>query len=260
MNTYNRINRLLLVLLLTTSAINAQNLVQVSNNNNEVKVIQQNSNGLVISVKISDYVKKKVFIKGETFYSITNEQGSSILDKGFPDLPKITKSIAIPNNLGVKATIVSSEFKDYNIKIAPSKGILNRTINPDNIPYEFATIYKSNTFYPNYMYDIGEPYLLHDQRGVSIDLYPFAYNPQTQILRVYYSLIIKIDFLGYDIRNTMPKSAGRNKFFDVIYKNHFLNHSVLNNSRGGYGNEKMLIICKREFIDEMQPFIVHKMI
>ena len=258
MNTYNRINRLLLVLILTTSAINAQNLVQVSNNNNEVKVIQQNSNGLVISVKISDYVKKKVFIKGETFYSITNEQGSSILDKGFPDLPKITKSIAIPNNLGVKATIVSSEFKDYNIKIAPSKGILNRTINPDNIPYEFATIYKSNTFYPNYMYDIGEPYLLHDQRGVSIDLYPFAYNPQTQILRVYYSLIIKIDFLGYDIRNTMPKSAGRNKFFDVIYKNHFLNHSVLNNSRGGYGNEKMLIICKREFIDEMQPFIVHK--
>lgn len=108
------------------------------------------------------------------------------------------------------------------------------------------------------MYDIGEPYLLHNQRGASIDLYPFAYNPQTQILRVYYSLIIKIDFLGYDIRNTMPKSAGRNKFFDVIYKNHFLNHSVLNNSRGGYGSEKMLIICKREFIDEMQPFIVHK--
>ena len=130
---------------------------------------------MLLNVEIGSYVKNDVSINGKTYYSITNDEGSLIYEKGYPDLPKITKSIAIPNNRGVKVSVVSFKLQDYKMEVAPSKGILDRTVNPNNVPYEFAKVYSTDEFYPKSYYSLGEPYLLHNQRGITIDFYPFVY-------------------------------------------------------------------------------------
>ncbi|MDR0505207.1 MAG: C25 family cysteine peptidase [Dysgonamonadaceae bacterium] len=222
-----------------------------------MNIVSSSAQGLTINVTIGNYDKRPVVINGTTYYSITNKQGTPILKKGFPDLPKVTKSIAIPNFSGVTASVVNAEYIDYSIQIVPSKGILMRTVNPGSIPYEFGTVYNENNFFPQVRYDFGEPYLLHTKRGIVINVYPFAYNPVQRILRVYTSLKINISFSGSNTKNSLSKPEIGNKFFDAIYKNHFINFSNSNN-RQDYGNEKMLIICYDDFLDKMRPFVTHK--
>lgn len=257
MSTYKKFGLLILLSFLTLGVF-AQELVRVSNNINEVRVIEEDNNGLLLNVEVGSYVKNDVSINGKTYYSITNDEGNLIYEKGYPDLPKITKSIAIPNNRGVKVSVVSFKLQDYKMEVAPSKGILDRTVNPNNVPYEFAKVYSADEFYPKSYYSLGEPYLLHNQRGITIDFYPFVYNPITHTLRVVSSMVIKVEFEGQDTRNSTSKPKDNNRYFDAIYKEHFINSSALKENRHNYGNEKMLIISKKDFMDEMQPFVEHK--
>ncbi|MDR0559848.1 MAG: C25 family cysteine peptidase [Prevotellaceae bacterium] len=222
-----------------------------------MNVVSSSTQALTVNITIGNYNKKPIVVNGVTYYSITNKQGTPILQKGFPDLPKITKSIVIPNFSGVSASVVSAEYKDYSMQVIPSKGILIKPVNPENIPYEFSTVYNENKFFPQVCYDFGEPYLLHGKRGMVLNVYPFAYNPVQHILRVYTSLTINISFNGLNTKNSLSKPEVSNKFFDKIYKNHFINFTNGNN-RQGYGNEKMLIICHDNFLDKMRPFVTHK--
>ena len=71
-------------------------------------------------------------------------------------------------------------------------------------------------------------------------------------------MVVKVEFEGQDTRNSTSKPKDSNRYFDAIYKEHFINSSTLKENRHNYGNEKMLIISKKDFMDEMQPFVEHK--
>ncbi|MDR0603911.1 MAG: hypothetical protein LBG80_06380 [Bacteroidales bacterium] len=178
------------------TAINAQVIETIGQNNNSFEIISSSEEGLTIKVTIGNYKKTPVIINGETYYSVENEIGTPIIKSGYPDLPKITKSIIIPNLSDVSASVISSEYIDLNMQVAPSKGILLRTVDPNTVPYAFDAVYNSDQFFPQVYYDIGDPYILHTKRGIVLKLYPFSYNPIQQIVRVYTSLTINILFNG----------------------------------------------------------------
>ena len=193
---------------------------------------------------------------GEMF--IANlEDGASILKEGAPDLDKFSRSIVIPDDKEMEVVVLSSDYVDYeNILIAPSKGNLNRSINPNDVPYSFGEEYEKNSFFPGELVTLESPYILRDLRGQSVVFYPIQYNPVENILRIYRRLEVEIRSVGPGMVNVLNRTSLNpiiSKEYLSIYENHFLNHK--NDDRFDYlvDHGNMLIISYGSFIETVQP-------
>ncbi|MCK4654154.1 MAG: hypothetical protein KAU01_06890, partial [Candidatus Cloacimonetes bacterium] len=227
----------------------------INENDFNVNVISSNDYQTVIEYDFGRFEKIPVEINGETFYQLKLEKESVTYEKGSPELPKITRSIIIPDDAKMKINIVEKDYVEYQMKIIPSKGILSREINPEDVPYEFSEIYRTDGFYPENLADTNSPYILRDFRGLAIHAYPFVYNPSTQTLRVYHHLVLEVNNIGVDTENIKNRTSDNiNKYFKEVYQKHFINFS-----RDRYTSVdehgRMLVICYGSFMSNIQPYV-----
>ena len=195
-----------------------------------------------------------------TKFKVSIYNGTSILKLGSPDLPKLTTSIIIPDNVDMELNIVSAQYTDFeNINIAPSKGNVTRDIDPLSIPFVYSDEYKTNSFYPGNLAELDESFILRDLRGQTVVFYPVQYNPTTKTLRIYSEINIEI-VANQNSLSINSKSRNSNKIstsneFLHIYEDLFINNP--NDTRFEYLTDegKMLIICYDDFLDEMQPLV-----
>ena len=136
----------ILSLMLTFTFLFGEEL-RINENPFQVKVLENNSNETVIEYSFGSFARREVQIKGETYYTLSLGNESRLMDKGNPALPKISRSIIIPNDTKVELSIVESEYVEYNFTVAPSKGKILRNIDPATVPYEFSDIYQQDQFY-----------------------------------------------------------------------------------------------------------------
>ena len=67
-------------------------------------------------------------------------------------LHKYARSIVIPDDKQMSIKVLSTEFVDYeNILIAPSKGNLNRNIDPADVAYAFGPVYQQDVFFDGFL-------------------------------------------------------------------------------------------------------------
>jgi hypothetical protein len=231
-----------------------------------LKVLSATSEGITIEININDFDRYSELIDEKEYYKISLKQESFILEKGYPELPKIVRDISIPPTSSVAGRIIKSEYKDIQLPIIPSKGILLRNGNPKDVPYTFGDVYSQNEFYPKNRFDFGEPYLMRTVRGDAISVYPFAYNPVIQTLRIYTNLTIEISFEGTNSNNALSRiSEERNQHFETIFRNHFINYDIQSNNSVHHGNTrsvtdngKMLIITHDNFYNDVLNYATHK--
>ena len=227
----------------------------INENDFNVNVISSDDHQTVIKYDFGRFERIPVKINGEIFYQLKLEKESETYEKGSPELPKITRSIIIPDNAKMELNVIESDYMEYKMKIIPSKGILSREINPEDIPYEFSDIYEQNEIYPLNNAKLGSPYIMRDFRGITVNAYPFVYNPVTQILRVYNHLVLEVKNIGIDTENVKNRTSDNlNKYFSEIYQNHFINFS-----RDRYTSVdeqgRMIVICYGSFMSNIQPYI-----
>jgi hypothetical protein len=258
-------HRLRCMLLLTVcpmiSSVAFAETITVGNKTNSVEVLSSGNESCFIDVTIGKFERKEVMIGKEKYFSISLPGETLIKEKGNPELPKLSRSVSIPGDSGVFAEVLESQYVDYQMQIAPSKGILTRDINPKRIPFTFNETYKQSQFYPESIVTLGESYLLREVRGISVNISPFAYNPVKKTLRVYTKLTIEILFEGHDDQNTLQrKDATFNKYFAPVYKNQFINIGSLVDLLDITTADDiiMLVIADDDFTDEMIPFVDHK--
>lgn len=190
------------------------------------------------------------------------EGATPILEKGAPDLPKMTASVIIPDLAGMQVEVVESAYREFsNFFIAPSKGNLTRDINPASVPYEYGEAYGQNAFYPGKLADLRDPYIMRDHRGQTVIIYPFQYNPVTRTLRVYTDITVRISKVNDEginplIRAQEPETVDAQ--FSHIYNRHFLNAGSASRYTpvAEFGN--MLIISYGAFMSAMEPFVLWK--
>ncbi|MEC9050439.1 MAG: C25 family peptidase propeptide domain-containing protein, partial [Candidatus Neomarinimicrobiota bacterium] len=66
-----------------------------------------------------------------------------ILDSGAPELPRMARSIIIPDLAHMELSVLETEFIDVPMEnIEPSKGNLTRDIDPSTIPYTYGKPYQ----------------------------------------------------------------------------------------------------------------------
>lgn len=235
--------------------------VILSETENSLQLLTATDEKIVLELNLGNYLVYPITINGDTYYTVKLKDECLIKQKGNPELPKFTSSIIIPGTSGFKAQVIKSEYIDTILPVKPSKGILSRTINPDDVPYTFSSKYSMDTFFPDSGFSFDEPYLIRDTRGVNINIFPFTYNAMRKTLRIYTSLTIEITLSGTNEKNSIQRTASNpNKFFEPIIKRHFINYKSTdkNTKRTVEETGKMLIICHNDFMDEMQTFVNHK--
>ena len=257
-----RIKKLLLLLLFSFSFSSEWFGINSSQpQNSKIDLISSDIENSKIKFELSGFSLDPVMVNQEQYYKVKFPQSASIMELGYPDLPKVSSSIIIPDDKKMSINIIRSEFTDYeNINVVPSKGNLSRSVDPNQIPFSFNESYNQSIFYPEDIVQLNEPYILRDFRGQVVEFHPIQYNPKSKTLRVFHS--IEVEIVSMNENNVInPFERQRqiekiDKEYKSIYNNHFLNFEN-ENSRFDYlvdqGN--MLIISDAIFMNTMQPLV-----
>ena len=169
--------------------------IDLGKGNDQVSVSVQQSDNIrtVLHFETGAFEKTPVDINGQRYFLLSSAGENVTLNEGEPALPRICRSIIIPDDARMQINVLESEYVDFpNTPVAPSKGDLLRTVNPDDVPYTFGQVYSENAWYPANLADIREPFILRDYRGTVVEINAFQYNPATQTLRVYTSVTVEI--------------------------------------------------------------------
>lgn len=147
-------------------------------------------------------------------------------DEGNPNLPAISRYIALPQGATASLNILSVQkqvIPNVDLMAAP-----NIPLGNDDNPLRYnrkAEIYGKNAFFP------AEPFILGNQtqlRGVDVVMFsftPFQYNPVTKELVVYHNIEAEIVFKGGN--GQVGDNRLRSPWWDPIIKDHVLNSNIL---------------------------------
>ena len=189
---------------------------------------------------------------------ITFPDGVPILKNGAPDLPRMTNSVIIPDLAKMDLSVLSSKYYEVPIEnILPSKGNITRDIDPKTIPYFYGEEYNLDSWYPENISFLRDPYILRSFRGQTVVFQPFQYNPKSKIMRVYTSIKVGIRKIGESQINplTSRPPGASSREFEQMYQDHFINYPHNNRYDVLTEHGSMLVISHGEFMDEMQPFV-----
>lgn len=222
-----------------------------------VSVNSSDDNSTVLELNLNSFNKKAVDINGQAYNLISLDKEGAVLEAGNPQLPFVGRSIIIPDYAKMSVSVLESDYTDYQIAVAPSKGSLFRNVNPENVPYTFNDLYKVNKFYPENIASIGDPYIMRDFRGITVGFTPFQYNPVTQTLRVYSHIKIEVKNTGIDQINTLNRSRNViNREFKSLYASHFLNYNFTQTRYTPIEEDgSMLVITYPAFQEAVMPFV-----
>ena len=156
--------------------------------------------------------------------------------------------------------VISSEYIDVRVEsVIPSRGNITRDINISLVPFKKGLTYDKNSFYPDNIAFLRNPYIIRTKRGQAVVFQPFQYNPVDGILRVHTNITISVKADGISTDNPLIRLPSKNRGMremEEIYSRHFLNNVPSNDRYTPLDeNGSMLIICYGPFIDAMQPFI-----
>ncbi|MEP7129131.1 MAG: C25 family peptidase propeptide domain-containing protein, partial [Chitinophagales bacterium] len=158
-----------------------------------ISLLTDDAGKVTIKFEAGSFIQKKVNTPAGEAVIINIDKGTSMLEQGFPDLPKLTASIIVPDDKNMAVSVTESQYADYeNVIVAPSKGSLNRDVDPATVAYTYGEVYSENNFFPKKLAALREPYILRDFRGQTVIVYPFQYNAVTKTLRVYSEITVTI--------------------------------------------------------------------
>lgn len=253
----------LAVCLLGTIA--AQDVYYTTSSSNKLSIKQYGTTESIVGFSLGGFSKSELSENNVSGAHINAPNSYRLMYKGAPDLPAYSFSYIIPDGKSWNVSVVNSQFTDYHgFDILPSKGNLYRNVNPDDIPYEYGSVYKHDKFFPGTMCETSDPYIIRDYQGQTIRFFPFQYNPVSKILRVYHKIDIAVTesskTVSGHVRGNVSDALPQNREFQRIYENHFLNYPQIASQKYTPLDENgsMLVICHSPFMAAMQPFVQWK--
>ncbi len=241
---------LMLTMLMTLSA----EVIRVGNSDNQVNLIASDASETVIEMSLGYFNKEEVVIDGQTFNQISLDKEAETYIKGAPEVPTVSRSVIIDNHAKPEMRVIFSEYTDFNLAVAPSKGVITRDIDPATVPYVFGEVYQQDNFFPSEVSTLGSAYIMRNYRGVTVTFNPFQYNPTTNTLRVYTSIRVAVANTAKAGENTLTRSVKNVESFDFMYKNHFLNYQENRyNPLDEFGT--ILVIAPQNYFSTMQLYV-----
>ncbi len=198
--------------------------------------------------------------RGEA-YVVTMPKAVNTAEAGEPNMPMTGIPVMIGDRARMDIRVVNAKYQDFEgIEVAPSKGDFPRSIDPATVPYTYGECYNQDAFFPASNVGLYDPYIIRDFRGQNMVVYPFAYNPVTKTLRVYYDMTVemyKVDNNGENVMTSRRSNTVKlDPDFKSVYQRHFINYEASMNRYTPVDEEgDLLIICYDNFISSMTDFV-----
>lgn len=190
-----------------------------------LRIEQQSRSGVTLNFSINDFSIVEEEINGRQLQNILLPGVFLPNDEGMPNLPGVSRFIAIPN--GSKAMLKVTNYRTETIKdvsIAPAPRIPFET--EDGLYYEEnQAVYSKNAHYPAEPFLLSEVTNIRGVEAVMVGLTPYQYNPVTKELIVYRDVKIEVTFEGGD--GQFGDERLRSRWFDPIHQDVFLNSAML---------------------------------
>ena len=178
--------------IITFSVLSAREWVEVRSSRPAEPVFNletHSAGNIEVSFELSGY-----FLDEENnSYRISFPGGVPILEKGAPDLPRMARSIQIPDMAHMELMVMDVEYVEIPFdNILPSKGNLTRDVNIQDVPFVTGDVYEKDAFYPRSTSFLRDPYIIRTVRGQAIVFQPIQYNPVKKLLRIHSRLVVSI--------------------------------------------------------------------
>lgn len=225
------------------------------------QLISSSENSIQVNVQVPGFYTASVTTPRGEANIVSLPKAVSTAHAGEPDMPMTGIPVLIGDKARMGIRVVDARYRDFEgIEVAPSKGDFPRTVNPDDVPYTYGACYSQDAFYPANNVGLYDPYIIRDFRGQNMVVYPFAYNPATKTLRVYYDMTVemyKIDDNGENaIESRRSNVVKMDPDFKSVYQRHFINYEAAMNRYTPLDEEgDLLIICYDNFISSMTDFV-----
>ena len=222
----------------------------------EILVSSLDHNALRLT--LDGFYTESIVIEGESHIIVTHSDAPAFLNEGLPELPRVNRSLVIPNTGTVEATVTSVEYMKFQLgPVAPSKGNLLRTQNPEDVPFTFDEFYQTDEWFPVKNVTVSDPFIFRGIRGVNVQFQPFQYNPKTQILRVVTEMTITVEAVAGDAPNTILRQSTIpvDRDFANIQREFFANYNGVEELfyEGIEEPGHLVILAYDDFVDAVQP-------
>ncbi len=178
----------------------------------EVSINRSDNQRVEFSVTLPGMYAEAKSEASESYKRLSLPQCNTAGEVGAPEIPVITKMVAIPECDEVRYTITASgrqTFPNYNVYPVPAQeGCLDETF------VKNAAAYAQNTAMPAGDYATLETGYLRSQRYLQLELHPVQYNPATGMLSVATSMEVSLEF----VNATTPVNANLGIFNNVASK------------------------------------------
>ena len=225
----------------------------------QTTLVASSENQITVNMQVPGFYTFEVTTPRGEANIISVPRTVSTAAAGEPNLPMIAVPAIVGDRQHYSIRVVDAQYADFPIEVAPSKGDFPRTINPDDVPYTYGEAYSTDAFFPAQNVGLYDPYILRDFRGQNMVVYPFAYNPMSHTLRVYYNMTVEMYSDGISNENVIDRRSNEVKMdpeVQAMYDNHFINyHESLSRYTPMVETGHLLIICHDAFMNAMQPFV-----
>lgn len=228
-----------------------------------VKLISNDSKSCVIKVNISGVMVEELKTKSGTFQRVNFLSDIYTTKDGNPEVPYISKVLAIPNNASVSYKVI--EVGDIatveNVYLPPAR---NSWVEGSEEPQYLVSekSYNSNSAMPGSYVKFDDPAIMRDFRICRVSIFPAQYNAQKRELQVAKSLTIEVKYGNEKTIN--KKTSPQRKIspsFAAIYRNTIFNYQeILEEKYDGLedGPEVLLLITPDAFYDNFADYIEWK--
>lgn len=189
-------------------------------------LLQQNPNGVSLNFSVKEFGFSDRIINGEMMKELELSGNMLQNDEGAPNLPSISRYIAVPNGATAHVEIASSRTQVFqNIDMAPAPRIPLETERGQLQYNKNLSIYSKNAFFPAQPVFISETRKMRGVDVVLLNVTPYQYNPVTRELIVYRDIKVNVTFTGGT--GEFGDSRLRNRYWDPIIKDNLLNAASL---------------------------------
>ncbi|MCL2435665.1 MAG: C25 family cysteine peptidase [Lentimicrobiaceae bacterium] len=226
---------------------------------NEVALVSEKSVSTTIKFDLNELNLIEVATNYGTASKMLSAKAPVMMEAGNPELIYLPTAIIIPDMGSAELNITYSEYAEFeNVEIAPSKGNLKRSVDPETVPYVKGEVYDQDAFFPGNLAVINEIFIMRDVRGTTIFAYPVQYNPVTKVLRIYSEMTVTVNYTdepGENEFTTQKRHKTIDPTFNQMYNNMFINYANFTRDYPTGEEGELLIICHPAFMDAMKPYV-----
>ncbi|NOU46861.1 MAG: T9SS type A sorting domain-containing protein [Bacteroidales bacterium] len=225
----------------------------------DITIISDDVNGTVLKIDLTGFDAKS-FISGDKSYK-TVDLLSEIFstDPGFPSLPYIATTLAIPDQGGLSVEVLETGLVQTftNVYLPPARASWFEG-KPETPYLENKGAYESHEIFPAEYASLETPSVFRDFRIARLSVYPVRYVAATKELQVTTSITVRVNYGKGVVVNpkTTPKHAIAPSFAK-LYRSFIANYqNVLDKEYNGVedGREVMLCIMPDDLTESFQIY------